>query len=219
MTKKKIYCIFDTETIGLEKKYIYDLGMVITRKRENPMYKKRWIIKETMEVPSIERIAYYGDKISTFYQGMERISFSKARTEFNQIMEFFQVDVITAYNLQFDISALSQTMKWLSLGNKFLNRKIEYFDLWDASCSSFFQQKQFKEIAIRENWLSNAGNFRTSAEIAYRFITRNYQFIESHTALEDASIETKILQEVFRQKKGVNWNKLVGHPWRKVQRR
>jgi DNA polymerase III epsilon subunit-like protein len=217
MAKKNIYCVFDTETLGIDKKWIYDLGMVIIAKTGKPLFAKRWIIKEVMNIPNISEIAFYGNKMETFYKGKEMVTFAKAREDFRDIMKYFTVNVITAYNLQFDMSAITQTLEMAEIGSKFLNYPVEYFDLWNASCNSIFQQKQFKEIAKKQDWLTNKGNYRTSAEIAYRFITKNYNFIESHTALEDATIEAKILQEVCRQKKGMQKNTIIPMPWKKAQ--
>ena len=215
--RKNIYCVFDTETIGLEKKWIYDLGMVITAKTGRPLYQKRWIIEEVMNIPNIEEIAFYGKKINTFYKGMKRVKFALARDEFRDIMKYFDVNVITAYNLQFDMSAISQTLKFTEIGKKFLDYPVDYFDLWNGSCNSFFKQKRFQQIAKEQGWTTKANNFQTTAEIAYRYITGNYNFIESHTALEDASIEARILQEICRQKKGYQKNQIISHPWRKAQ--
>jgi len=217
MGKKNIYCVFDTETIGVDKKWVYDLGMVITAKTGRQLYKKRWIIEEIINIPNIEEIAFYGEKIRTFYKKEQAVKFALAREEFRDIMEYFKVNVITAYNLKFDMSAIKQTLAYTKIGNKFLNNPVDYFDLWNASCNSIFQQSLFKKIAEQQNWLTEKGNFITTAEIAYRYITGNYNFIESHTALEDAVIESKILQDVCRQKKGYQKNQIIHMPWRKVQ--
>ncbi len=215
--RKNIYCVFDTETIGIDKKWIYDLGMVVIGKTGRPLYEKRWIIDEVINIPNIEEIAFYGEKIRTFYNKEQSVKFAFAREEFRDIMKYFQVNVITAYNLQFDMSAIKQTLEFTEIGKKFLNDTVDYFDLWNASCNSFFQQKQYKEMAKKYGWVSEKGNFGTSAEVAYRFITKNPNFVESHTALEDARIEAIILQEVCRQKKGYQKNQIIHMPWRKVQ--
>ena len=218
MASKKIYCVFDTETLGVDNKWIYDLGMIIINKKGEVLTKKRWIIKEIMEIPGIERLAYYGSKIPVFYKGLETVSFLQTKQEFNQLLEEYQVTTITAYNLQFDMSAITDTLTYTGIKGKFLNKNYEYFDLWNASCDSFFQQKKFKETAVKENWLTEKGNIRTSAEIAYRYITNNYQFIETHTALEDAEIEGAILCKVLQQKKKIIRNKIVADPWRKIKK-
>ena len=215
--RKNIYCVFDTETIGLDKKWIYDLGCVITDKHGKIYHKARWIIKEVMDIPHIEQMAFYGKKINTFYKGMESVSFKNAQTEFNNIIHNFDVNMICAYNLFFDMSALKQTLEFTNNGKKFLNKPLTYFDLWNASCDSFFKQKTFKKVAEREGWVSNIGNYRTNAEVAYKYITGDFQFVESHTALEDAEIESIILIDILRQKKKIVKNEIIHHPWRKVQ--
>ena len=217
MAKPNIYCVFDTETVGIDKKWIYDLGLVIVAKTGKALYKKRWIIDEIINIPNIEQMAFYGDKIKKFYNKEQAVKFALAREEFRDIMKYFEVNVITAYNLQFDMSAIKDTLQKLEIGNKFLNNPVDYFDLWNASCNSIFQQKYYKVIARQQNWLTEKGNFLTNAEVAYRYITGNYNFVESHTALEDAEIEGRILQEVCRQKKGFQKNQIIHMPWRKAQ--
>lgn len=56
-------------------------------------------------------------------------------------------------------------------------------------------------MAIKNNWLTDANNFKTSAEIGYRFITGNVDFIEEHTGLEDVLIEIEIMAYALRQNK------------------
>ena len=217
MAKKKVYGVFDTETIGVSKKWIYDLGLVVVEKTGNPLAMRRWRIKETLEIPGIEKKAYYGAKIPVFYSGLPMVTFATAKAEFNQMLEKMGVTTITAYNLQFDMMALRATLDFTGDSREFLNLPYEYFDLWNAACDSFFQQANFRRTAIKEEWVSEAGNFRTNAEIAYRYRTGNFQFMETHTALEDAEVEAVILQEVLRQKKKIIRNELVANPWRKVQ--
>lgn len=219
MSRKKVYAIFDTETVGGKEKLIYDLGLVIAEKTGNSLTEKRWIIQETMTIPNIARQAFYGAKIHTFYKGMATVPFAQARREFNELLDNYNVTTITAYNLEFDKSALRDTLEFTgNSSHKFLARRIEFFDLWGAACNSIFQHKNFQKTAVTNGWVSKAGNFRTNAETAYRYVTKDFQFEESHTALEDAQIETVILQQILRQKKRITRNEIVSQPWRKVQK-
>ena len=45
----------------------------------------------------------------------------------------------------------------------------------------------------------------------------NPDFIEDHTALSDAIIETQILASCFAQKKRIPYGKINAQPWRLVQ--
>lgn len=219
MNRRKVYGVFDTETVGVDRKWIYDLGLVVVEKTGKPIHRQRWIIDEVINLPNIQTMAYYGWKIKTFYQNMEVVKFARAQAEFNRVIEQFGIDTLVAYNMAFDIAALKSTLEFTgSRRKKFLEKKLEYFDLWNAACDSFFQQKRFPAIAVANNWVSEAGNYRTNAEVAYRFITGKHEFIETHTALEDAEIEAVILQEILRQKKRIIRNEMVSHPWKKVQK-
>ena len=220
--EKNIYCVFDTETIGIGKKWIYDIGLVIVEKKGKVLHSAQWLVEEVFNNDNLMNMAYYGEKKETFYSkvNIPIFPFYEVRKQFNQILEEMKVTHITAYNLGFDARALQDTVKYTNLpGHKFLGKNLQYFDLWEACCRSIFQQKYFQETALNNHWLTEKGNFRTSAEIAYRYITGNYNFIESHTALEDAYIEGEILQKVLKQKKKITRNSIPAHPWRLCQRK
>ena len=61
------------------------------------------------------------------------------------------------------------------------------------ACTSFLNTPAFINFAKANGFVSEAGNIQTSAEVAYRFLTNQVDFIESHTGLEDVQIECQIL--------------------------
>jgi hypothetical protein len=67
-------------------------------------------------------------------------------------------------------------------------------------------------------WITEAGNVRTNAEKVYAYLSGDLDFIESHTALHDAQIETEILQRLLAKKKTIPYNVLDHMPWRKAQK-
>jgi hypothetical protein len=76
---------------------------------------------------------------------------------------------------------------------------------------------QQEEKARDYSWVSEANNVRTTAEKAYAFLSGDVNFVESHTALHDAQIETIILKKLLQRKKTIPYNRLVGMPWRSAQ--
>jgi hypothetical protein len=60
---------------------------------------------------------------------------------------------------------------------------------------------------------------RTTAEKVYSYLSGNPDFIESHTALHDAQIETEILHRLLARKTPIPYNVLDHMPWRKAQKR
>jgi hypothetical protein len=53
-------------------------------------------------------------------------------------------------------------------------------------------------------YLTKHNKPRFTAEIVYRFISKNNDFVESHTGLEDVEIEAQILAYCMRQHKKMN---------------
>lgn len=83
---------------------------------------------------------------------------------------------------------------------KFRGESFPLFDLWGLATSHLLNNASYKTECLRHGMLTSSGTFfRTSAEAAYQYICNKYDFIESHTALDDAMIETFILSRVARR--------------------
>lgn len=85
--------------------------------------------------------------------------------------------------------------------NVFSFRGVDYplFDLWGLSCEHLINNDEYKRTCIDNEWVTASGKyFKTSAETTYRFIKGNHDFDESHTALDDATIESEILTEIMK---------------------
>lgn len=64
----------------------------------------------------------------------------------------------------------------------------------------------------KNNYLTEKGNPISKAEIVYRYLFDENNFIEEHTALEDSKIELSILLKAFKTKKKLVWD--CHQPWR-----
>lgn len=83
-------------------------------------------------------------------------------------------------------------------------RNVEYplFDLWGLSCEYILNNDEYKQTCIDNEWKTESGKyFKTSAETAYRFVTGNLDFDESHTAIDDADIECELFALVVKKAK------------------
>ena len=54
--------MFDTETIGLEKRFCYDLGYGIYDRKGNPMVERQFIIEQIWNNKPLFETAYYAEK-------------------------------------------------------------------------------------------------------------------------------------------------------------
>lgn len=81
----------------------------------------------------------------------------------------------------------------------FRGKTYPLFDLWGLSCKYLLNNDNYKNQCINNDWLTASRKyFKTSAETTYRFITNDDNFIESHTAVEDAIIESEIFANILQ---------------------
>ena len=81
----------------------------------------------------------------------------------------------------------------------FRGRSYPLFDLWGLSCKYLLNNEEYKTQCKTNDWKTASGKYyKTSAETTYRFITNNDEFIESHTAIEDAIIESEIFIKILQ---------------------
>lgn len=80
--------------------------------------------------------------------------------------------------------------------------KFPITDLWQVACNKLINNQKYKDFCLKNDFLTQSGlYFKTSAESAYAYLTKNSEFIEQHTALDDALIEAEILTKALRKGK------------------
>lgn len=202
--KQKILVI-DTETAGFfDKPRVYDFGFAVVD-RDGIVYEDgQYLVKETICNSELMNTAYYKDKLP-LYREMVRTKITKIMPlafiydYINKLIKKYNIKIVAAYNAQFDISALNKTIADYSNDfiKTFFPEDIKIYCIWNMACQVIFSSRNFQKKAIVEGWLTEKKNFKTSAEIAYRYLTGDKDFIEAHTALEDVKIEVQIMTKCF----------------------
>ena len=77
--------------------------------------------------------------------------------------------------------------------------------------------RNYRETARNLGWVTEKGNIITNAECAFRYIQNDFEFVESHTALEDAQIESILLEYCLNKKKRLPFN-FSGRTWQLVNK-
>ncbi len=219
--KTKNIAIIDTETAGgFGNLKIYDIGVVIMTQKGEIIAEYESLVREVF-VPKEMATAYYSDKISCYYSmmydGMRIRDWDKIRTDINELLETNNVGILSAYNLGFDMRAIKSAQTKYSKHNKFLTANYDLLDLWLWSCEELLNKKTYHKFADANNFKTEVGNYKTSAEVGYSFINNLPNFIESHTALDDCYIEADICNKLLKRKCKKPLNKINGSPWRKAQ--
>lgn len=224
-TKEKLLVI-DTETANsVEQPLPYDIGWVICD-RNGEIYEKRsFIVAEVfLDMRDVMSSAYYAEKIPMYWEDIKNGN-RKIMTMWNirkvmiEDMKKYKVKKVGAYNMAFDKRALNNLIRYTSKSFKrwWFPFGTTYFCIWNMACEVLLDSNTYRRFCDKNGFKSECGNYQTSAEIAYRYITDKTDFVESHTGLEDVFIEVDIMAKCYKRKK-----KMTGviNPscWRRVQR-
>lgn len=93
------------------------------------------------------------------------------------------------------------------------NEEFPIVDLWGYACERLINNNRYKKFCLDSGIVSQGGfYFKSSAESVYKYLLKDNKFIEAHTALEDAKIETIILSKILT--KGSVKPKIQAFPFR-----
>ena len=213
MSKIKIF-MCDTETAGsLEKPLVYDMGAMVIDRNGNK------IVDETINhvncgvfyyKKDLMETAYYADKLPAYRDEIwdgerEVFDIMETRERVHKLFKDEGITVVCAHNARFDINALNNTVRDAT------NGKVRYFfpygvEVWDTLKMA---QQILKDMPTYRKFSEDNGLMtnhavprpRYTAEVIYRFITKNTDFEEAHTGLRDVEIEAQILAYFIRQHK------------------
>lgn len=223
--RKKYILVLDVETAGTTKDALtYDIGFAMIDKRGNIYEKASYIVKEIFfderekySNPELMDTAYYADKLPKYFAGIKSgkwkvESIWKIRREIKQLMERYGCHTIAAYNAAFDTNALNNTVRWVANRQGitckwFFPYGTEIMCIWNIATQTILNRKGYFKIADNNMWVKPSGNVETSAERAYAYISREFNFVEDHTGLADVEIETKILAKCLAQNKKLPYGK------------
>lgn len=75
-------------------------------------------------------------------------------------------------------------------------------DIWGDVCTQRINNDKYRRYCLEKKQLTNSGLFfKSSAETVFAYMFKDDGFSESHTALEDAIIESDILTKLLQKKK------------------
>lgn len=208
--RKNYYLTIDTETAnGLDDPIVYDIGGCIHDKKGNVNETFSFIIYETFcEMKDLMQSAYYADKIPMYEKEIKDgtrkiIKWATAKSYIRNLCEKYNVKAIIAHNARFDYKATATTQRYLT------KSKYRYFlpygvPLWDTlkmAKDTICKQKTYIKWATENGYTMKNGTPRATAEILYRYISCQNDFIENHTGLEDVLIEKEIFAKCMAQHK------------------
>ena len=225
--RKHYIMMLDTETcnilvdekgqLDISSALVYDLGWKVIDKNGKVYEEKSYIVKEIFYGKSeLMQSAYYAKKIPMYLEQIKQgkrtvATFYEIRKDFIETMKKYATNTVCAHNAKFDYSVLNSTQKSLTKSKYcyFFPYGTEVWDTLKMAMDVVAKTPTYKAFCERNGYMTKNNQVRLTAEILYRYISGNNDFIESHTGLEDVEIERQILAYCFRKHKAMRktlWN-------------
>jgi DNA polymerase III epsilon subunit-like protein len=208
--RKNYYIVFDTETAnGLDDPIVYDIGGAVVDKKGNVYETFSFIIYEVFcEMKDLMQSAYYANKIPMYEKQIangERkiVKYATAKKYINELAKKYNIKAMVAHNARFDYRSTTKTQRYLTKSKYrwFLPYGVELWDTMKMANDTICKQVHYKEFCYNNGYLTKNGRVRKTAEILYRYISGEHEFIEEHTGLADVMIEKEIFAHCLRQHK------------------
>ena len=200
-TRTKKIMILDVETNHEQK--VFDLSYLVGDLHGNILDMKQSVIEE------IYPEELFWEKKRPDYEAVMKdkshpaklISVKNALLELDETIQKFKIKTVYAYNAAFDTRTVNNLANEFEVNNPL--KKLEIDCLWFWSAQTIFQQKNFKKWADKnfKYTMTEKGNYKTSAEIAYAYMKNEPHFEEVHRGLEDCLIEYEIFLKCRSQRK------------------
>lgn len=191
--------IFDTETISVTKPFCYNVGYVIVdTETKQAVLKRDCVIEQIWHNTALFNTAYYENKREIYVKAMRSRKtllekWGYVMQQMYRDIKAFDIQHVYAYNSNFDENVFKFNQDWFKTQNPL--DSVQVHDIRGYVHHTIAFTPDFQEWCEENKQFTESGNYSTTAETIYRYLTKNTDFIEEHTALADSEIETYILLE------------------------
>jgi len=175
-------------------------------------------------MPEKMNTAYYAWKLPRYYEEIENgtrkvVSWDYAKSLVAYLCNFYNIVAIVAHNARFDYNACNNTSTTLKgVKSYFFPYGIPIWCTFGMARQTVGKQKTYIEWCKKNGYVTKTGQVRLTAEVLYRYISRNAKFQEAHTGLEDVKIEVEIFAKCISTHKKID-RTIKKNCWQKVQKK
>ena len=210
--KTTVISMLDTETANdIDCPLVYDVGYQIFTLQDGILCEKSFVNADVFLDKELMSSAYFAEKIPTYWEDIKsgkRIlkRWYNIKREIQEDFKKFNVSIVCAHNARFDNKSLNTTQRYITTSKNryFLPFGIEWWDTLKMARSILKDNDSYSEFCYENNYLTSRGCRRYTAEIIYKWLTQNNDFVESHTGLEDVKIEKAIFEYLIEQNPDIN---------------
>lgn len=199
--------VLDTETTNsLEEPLAYDVGWAVVDENGFILKAESYAVAEIFLDKDLMASAYFVEKIPKYWEDIKSGDRKLARLA--TIWKTLKTDCVTygvseiyAHNARFDDLSLKLTSRFIS-GSKFryfIPFGVTMCDTLKMARQTIGKDEKYKAFCDENDYKTARNQHKLTAEILYRFISGNNDFIEEHEGLDDVKIEKEILIECLRR--------------------
>jgi hypothetical protein len=196
--------VLDTETANsLEEPLCYDIGYAVVDDDFNVIKAESFAVAEIFLDKELMTSAYYAEKIPAYWDDIKNGDRKLARLA--TILKTLRADIkaygiteIYAHNMRFDHLSTKLTERYLTCSKYryFFPFSVKICDTLKMSRQVFGKDKEYQKFCEENGYMTKhkTPRVRLTAEIIYRYLTGDNDFIEAHQGLADVLIEKEILK-------------------------
>lgn len=208
LNRKMHIMVFDTETTSIEKPFCYNVGYTIfNTDTAEKVIKRDFVVEQVWHNPMLFTTAYYADKREIYVNRMKSRKclmdkWGYIMRQMRSDIKAFEIEHAYAFNSPFDKGVFEYNCDWFKTLNPFDD--VQLHDIRGYVHRFLAFTTDYKKFCDDNKRYTEGGNYSTTAETVFQYITQNTEFVEEHTALADSEIECDILAECI--KRGAEWN-------------
>jgi DNA polymerase III epsilon subunit-like protein len=160
--------------------------------------------------PELMQSAYYARKIPQYLEQIERgeikvASWYEIRDAFRKCCEKYSIKAVIAHNARFDYRSCTMTQRYetCSKYRYFFPKGVEIWDTLAMARDVIAPMPTYRKWCEANGYVLKNGQPRLTAEILFRFISKDNEFVEEHKAMEDVAIEREIFWYCIRKRKAM----------------
>lgn len=209
---KRYTLVLDTETVSNNKgfslygNYVFDIGATLCAIEDNNITvldNINLLVEEIYNDEELMKNYFFGeDRLNSFYKennDIDIVPWNEVLDFFNSFITYFNIEDYAAFNITFDMNSIQSTCDKLKTDNPF--KDLTKVDLYNKSCQALADDENYKIFCVENGRVTEKGNIKSDAESVFAYLFNEPNVIESHTALSDAILETKIYQWLLKQEK------------------
>jgi DNA polymerase III epsilon subunit-like protein len=206
------FIVIDTETTNsIDDPIVYDIGFAVVDRTGKVYEAHSYAIADVILDNEMMSSAYYNEKLPQYWEEIKNGKrllrrFKTVKMILADVCKQYDIKVVVAHNARFDYRSLNLTQRYIT------SSKYRYFfpygiKIWDTlkmSRKILKENEDYAQFCKDNGYITKNKQKRFTAEILYRFITGDNEFIEKHKGLDDVLIEKDIFAYCLNENPEIN---------------